>query len=415
MDSSALFLETAGEILEWAVERDFRGTDPYDGLNSRLLRPFLGRSRILRLSTIQMVKRCPVNLRPVLFVPPGTNPKGLALFLSGLGRLRKMPGMENGTGTPTDLYGGLIAKLEGRLLSLASRPDGAPAFSAERGLRTDLSQEEVQEAGAIGWGYDFPWQSRAFLQPAWFPTVVCSSFVLDSLKDSDSLFYQPVLNGLANFVLETLNLHESEQGICFSYSPSDDTRVYNASLFAAKILARASLNSGNGERSSKLRTLALRACEFVKNRQKADGSWVYGEASHWQWIDNLHTGFVLETLCEIASILQVDDYRDAMERGSEFYWNRLFEEDGTAKYYSTSRYPLDTHTFAQAAITLDRLGMHGRAETVLSRAIDLLWNGNRRGFIFQRGRFSTNRQIHMRWSQAWMMKALVTVASGREK
>ena len=47
----------------------------------------------------------------------------------------------------------------------------------------------------------------------------------------------------ARFVAERLHRHEDADGICFSYSPTDRTRVYNASLFGAKILARAALRT----------------------------------------------------------------------------------------------------------------------------------------------------------------------------
>lgn len=396
--TSTEFRRTANEVLQWAVERDFRGTDPYDGLNSVRLAPLLGRSRLLRLAVIQAVKRSPLDLRPLLGVPGGHNPKGLALFLSGLGFLE--PEGQAGENGP------LMRRLSMMILSLASHPDGSPAFSEDRRTREDISLEEALDAGTFAWGYNFPWQGRAFLQPAWYPTVVCSSFVLDSLKDCGSPFFPVAARSLSRFVREFLNTHRDSDGICFSYSPLDRTRVYNASLFAAKILVNAAEAVDGASERERLKSLAREACRFVAGRQRADGSWFYGEADHWRWVDGLHTGFVLETLGDIAASLGTGDFDEAIRRGLLYYESFLFTGDGTARYFPHRRYPLDPHSFAQGSITLEKLGRHDLALAVLDRAVKLLWDGGRRGFVVRRGRFFRDSQVHMRWGQGWMFKAL---------
>ena len=400
------FQRIANTILNWAEERDFRGSDPYDGLNSRLLNPLLKHSRFLRLATIQAVKRSPLNLRPMLMVPESSNPKGLALFLSGLG-YRQATAKE----ASKDENKETIAKLEQMILSLASKTDGTPAFSENRAIRTNITEEEVNNAKTFAWGYNFPWQSRAFLQPAWYPTVVCSSFILDALYDSNSRFYPAVARSLARFTDETLNVYKDDSGICFSYSPRDNTRVYNASLFAAKILARAAQFTEATEQQNKYKELAVKACNYVKNKQREDGSWIYGEADHWQWVDNLHTGFVLETMQSISEALQTKDYDSTIAKGLDYYRTNLFKQDGTAKYYNNNTYPLDPHSFAQGAITLAKLHHKEQAKAVLNKAIEELWNEKKNGFIFQKQKNHAIKQIHFRWSQAWMFKALSYINS----
>src|SRR5437016_4873355 len=72
---------------EFAASRAWRGFDPYDGLLSPVARlPLLNRSRVWRLAITQVVKRSSLNLRPLLGIAPGLNPKGLALFLSAAAR-----------------------------------------------------------------------------------------------------------------------------------------------------------------------------------------------------------------------------------------------------------------------------------------------------------------------------------------
>jgi hypothetical protein len=330
-------------------------------------------------------------------VPTGYNPKGLALFLSGLGLQR---------GDDKAINANLIKRLEQMILSLASRPDGSPVFSEERRVRMDITPEEAEQAGVFAWGYNFPWQSRAFLQPAWYPTVVCSSFILDALRGSQSEFYPTVAKNLARFTNDSLNIHKDESGVCFSYSPRDRTRVYNASLFAAKILVQAA-SYEKGAIGEHYRELAQRACDYVASKQREDGSWVYGEADHWQWVDNLHTGFVLETMHYIAETLETDRFSKTIERGLGYYKINLFTEDGDAKYYDNALFPLDPHSYAQGAITMMKLNEPLFAERVLAMAVNQLWDSKRQGFIRKNSRYSKDRQIHLRWNQGWMYRALM--------
>ncbi len=393
--------EIARTIWSWATARSFAGSDPFDGLNSRLLAPFLSRSRLLRLLVIQGVKRSPLDLRPLLRIPPGVNPKGLALFLDGIGDMPWLPDRDRWRDWLVD-----------EILSRASRPDGSSVIEpAERheGLSSRILSGPMQFTGPFGWGYHFPWQSRAFLLPPYYPTVVATSFVVDAMEASRHPVYPLVARGAAEFVYNNLKRREERHGICFSYSPRDDTCVFNASLFAAKILLHAS--QFVPERADVYRQLALRSGEYVLFKQRDDGSWIYGEADHWTWIDNLHTGFNLQTLSFLAERLGRTDWSEQIGLGLTFYMQRLVEPDGTARYFVHRREPLDAHTFAQTTITLVALGdLHPDAlplaGRVLNRAVAELWDERRGGFRYQRHRRYTNRTIHARWNQAWMFRAI---------
>lgn len=396
------FAEIAAAIWRSAKAHAFCGSDPYDGLNSRVLGPLLPYSRALRLMVIQAVKRSPIDLRPVLRIRPGLNPKGLALFLLGATEWR-------GLGASSQD----IAALEDTLVSLASQPDGKPLFGSravQPGAAASWAQAYSHDrAPAAGWGYDFPWQARAFLLAAYQPTVVCTSFVVDALSSSQSPAAVAARCSAAQFVLKHLKRHEDSTGVCFSYSPYDRTRVYNASLFAARLLAQAAadLDSNTGE----LHELAKRAVDYVVARQRADGAWEYGEASHWKWIDNLHTGFNLETIDRVATLLGEDRWDQALHRGLDYYRRHLFHDDGTARYFAHSTTPLDPHTFAQGALTFLRLrrfqnDAHRFSERILERAVTELWDARRAGFRYRKSGPLSSTAIHLRWSQAWMFRAL---------
>lgn len=397
----------AGAVWERARADGFMGHDPYDGLKSRRLAYPLARSRWLRLAVIQGVKRCPWNLRPVLGVPPGSNPKALGLLMQAISR-RPDLATENDRRRLVDLMAGL-----------ASRPDGSAVFAGRAAPRGRAQQLVADGAEALGWGYDFPWQSKVFLQPAYYPTVVCTSFAVDGLSDLVHPLATTSIHAAAAFVRKHLHRHEDETGVCYSYSPRDRTRVYNASLFAGKILARASRLVGPAEAAA-YRDEAAATVEYVAARQADDGHWVYGEADHWQWVDNFHTGFVLETIADIAALIgEPDHWSRTLATGLAFYRGHLLGPDLTPYYHADRPHVLDAHTVAQSALTLLRfadrdVALRAAARRVIELGVAGLWQPQRAGFAFQRGRLLANRTVFLRWSQAWMLRAICTLRAAEE-
>ena len=79
-----------------------------------------------------------------------------------------------------------------------------------------------------------------------------------------------------DFILSDLKRTiETKDEVCFSYSPSDNTQIFNASLLAAETLASVGALTGETDFCD----LALRAARYVVRRQREDGSWAYGAQS----------------------------------------------------------------------------------------------------------------------------------------
>ena len=99
--------------------------------------------------------------------------------------------------------------------------------------------------------------------------------------------------------------------------------------------------------------------------------------------------------------------------GFEFYRNHFFREDGAVRYFHNRTYPIDIHCVAQSLLTLIEFQDLGRtnfelAKLVYAWAMKHMWD--ERGFFYYRVlRTMTIRTPYMRWSQAWMLLALVTV------
>ena len=77
--------ETIARLERYCRTHQWAGFDPYDALNSELFaRTPLAKSHVARLALTQILKRSPVNLRPLLRVAPQQEPKAIALFLTAL-------------------------------------------------------------------------------------------------------------------------------------------------------------------------------------------------------------------------------------------------------------------------------------------------------------------------------------------
>jgi hypothetical protein len=215
--------------------------------------------------------------------------------------------------------------------------------------------------------------------------------------------------GSCDFILRDLKRTvESDEEVCFSYSPLDNTKIFNASLLAAETLATVGARTGETE----LCDLALRAARYVVRRQREDGSWAYGAEAGQGWVDSFHTAYVLSSLQRIikASPSGAVEIKPALQRGYEFWRERFFLADGWPKYYHDALYPADAHAAATAIVTLLEFqnldsGARALAEKIAAWAIHNLHD--RRGFFYyQRRRLYTVKTPYMRWTQAWMLYAL---------
>ena len=158
------------------------------------------------------------------------------------------------------------------------------------------------------WGYNFDWQSRSFFAPKGTPTIIPTAFAARALCEAAEVIdrdeYLPFARTICDFILNDLNqTDETSEEVCFSYSPLDQTRVFNASLMAGEVLATV----GGMLDEQSLCDAAMRATRYVVRRQLNDGSWAYGADGHQAWSDNFHTGFILTSLSRIMGACETRD------------------------------------------------------------------------------------------------------------
>lgn len=367
-------------LRKYCEKETFKGWDPYDGLNSWVIQKTpLGKSRFFRLAWIQLFKRNPINLRPIFGIKKDYNPKGLGLFLMGYCNLYKKD--------PNNKY---LEKIN---------------FLAETIIK-------LQTKGYSGscWGYNFDWQARAFFQPKYTPTVVATTFITDALLEAYEITknddYLNVAISASQFVLNDLNRSYDDDGdFTFSYSPIDNTQVYNAGLLGAKLLSLVFKYT----KDDSLLVAAKSVASYVCKKQNKDGSWAYGTLPFHQWIDNFHTGYNLECLKIYQNVSSDNTFSSNIDKGMNYYLNTFFTEDGMSKYYNNQTYPIDVHAPAQLIVTLYKNRNIKENKVLVDRVLNWTISNmqTQKGyFMYQKRKLLASKIPYMRWAQGWMFYAL---------
>jgi hypothetical protein len=113
----------------------------------------------------------------------------------------------------------------------------------------------------------------------------------------------------------------------------------------------------------------------------------------------------------IGQYAESTEFEGHIKHGFAFYRAHFFREDGAPKYFHAHTYPIDIHCVAQSIITLltfSDLDVNNvaLAQSVFRWAMSHMWDD--RGFFYYRVlRLCTIRTSYMRWSQAWMLLAMV--------
>jgi hypothetical protein len=371
-------LQALADLEAWGSARDWRGSDPYDGLNATRLTSLLARSQRGRQLVTQLVKRSPVDLRPLLGIRPAHSAAALAQVVSAYSRYRFLPTEE----APSKL-----ADAVGELESLRCASFAEPC-----------------------WGYHFDVQTRVFFYPKGAPNSIATSFaglaLIDAYETTSERRLLELAEGAGDFFLRHVPQTDAREGAYFGYLVGDRTPIHNANMLVCALLSRLALHLGRED----FREAARAAAAYTSAHQRSDGSWPYGERDELGWVDGFHTGYVLESLI-VSAESGIAVTTDTIERGLDHYSKRLFLEDGTPKYYESAIHPIDVQCAAQGIQTFARgSALRPDFEETAWQIFDYALRKLRRhdgAFIFQRRRFWRNGTPHVRWSAAPMLLAMI--------
>ena len=355
----------------WMESRQFAGYEPFDLLNSPYLAAGWTRKPLPAVVITQFGKRfAGMRMRQALRVPPSRNPKALGLCLTAYCDLARA-GYE---------VSAQIAWLKDELIRLRS------ANEAE-----------------YCWGYDWDYVSlrgsrlRAFA-PNCIATYFCGIGMLrlhEVTGDPEAL---EIAQSVARFFARRLHRSfESAEELCFSYTPEDNTVIYNSSALVGSFLARI----GGEEHLA----LARKAMAFLVRAQLPDGGWYYGALRRQRWIDGFHTSYNVCALLDYQTASGDREFEEAMQRGDRYYRSTFLTDEGAPRYFHNRTYPIDIHSCSQAIL---HLSIFGEATRTLEWTLKHMASPDG-SFYYQRHRWWTNRTPYMRWGQAWMLRALTAL------
>src|ERR1051325_6607424 len=236
------YLQILKDVLAQMKRQDYSGYEKFDALNSPLLNSLALGNAWLRFFFIQVVKECPVHVRPLLGVKKVRNQKGMALF----------------------------AKV---YLHLFERTQNHEYLSEAENLLQWLLEHPAPGQRNLCWGYSFLWQSiPPFCQQRDEPNIVVTSFVGEAFVKAFYLTgntkYKQALESIARFITTDLKvLHESTEERAIAYVRTEvDSIVINVQAMSAGLLAKIwAIN-----RDESLLRIARRQIQFVANRRTHD-------------------------------------------------------------------------------------------------------------------------------------------------
>ena len=368
---------------------DFKGYSLYDSHNGFI--PLGKMGKHISFYGNQVVKRSPVNFRPLMGIKHDINPKGVGLFLKSYLMLNDM---------------GILQE------------------DMEEQIHTWfrwLMENPTKGYKGYSWGYHYDWPKRdGSMVPAFTPSSVVTGFnsraILDYWKKFKSKEAEEVLYGAAEFILTEIPQTKTEDGLCFSYIPIQPDLTVNANLLAAEVLAYSDFINGNTVHLDKIKSVM----DFTMNRQNEDGSWFYSfhmETGKPKNQIDFHQGYVLESILRICqySNLSIEDYKKEVDKGLDFYFRNQFSSDGKAYWRYPKVFPIDIHNQSQGVITFSVFADRNEkylpfAERIAKWTIENM-QGRRGNFYYQKYKILTNKTSYMRWNQAWTLLALSTLMS----
>ena len=250
-------------LFGWLERNDYRGYDTFDGLSSRFLYPLTFNSKLLRIVLQQGVRRFPLNLRPLLGISKGHSTKGMGFLARGFMRLHQATG------------------------------DPLWANKAEFCLQWLIDHQSPGYSGAC-WGNHFDYQSRNGSIPKGMPTVVWTSLIGHAFLDGYEHFrkdeYLQIAISICEHILRDIKVKPEGEGACIDYTPGEENWVHNANTLGGCFLAR----TYSYTKHEPLVVLARKAMLYTAQYQRDNGRGITRRKRNTHWVDNFHTGYVLD-------------------------------------------------------------------------------------------------------------------------
>ncbi|TET26781.1 MAG: hypothetical protein E3J73_03755 [Candidatus Bathyarchaeum sp.] len=160
-------------------------------------------------------------------------------------------------------------------------------------------------------------------------TVFAGNFFLSLWDATNKKKYLEIAESTGNWIVEENGICREDEGVWFYYAnhPSFRFPVINAISLASGFLSKLYLCV----KRPTYKELSMNALKYVLRKQNKDGSWYYSTRA--RIVDNLHTGYTIEGLCDIYFSFpscRKKMYNRLIKAGN-FYWSNLYDKWGYGK------------------------------------------------------------------------------------
>ncbi|MFW6281811.1 MAG: hypothetical protein ACOC1O_03335 [bacterium] len=278
-----------------------------------------------------------------------------------------------------------------------------------------LKNNAIESEKYFAWGQPYIWFSKKLI-PANTPRTTVTTQVIQAFLDGyehtrNKEFLRIAVNA-SWFLLKGMNWDIDKDGdYCVSYTPLDNYHIHNANMLASAALIRTWYYAGIDE----FYDYGLKSAKFTSKYQNKDGSWYYKAPPDLVKgkIDNIHTGFILESFVILKQYLGEDFYfKKVFSKGVEYYYNNLFKNDYLPKMTPDKTYPIDIQNCAQSIITFTQLnnyfnGLDERVKNIFEWTMKEMYDVQK-GFFYYRLYKSgkVDKTPYIRWGQSWMLRAV---------
>lgn len=361
-------------LLKNIINNDYKGYDPYDAMESRIINRKLNRRTLIMLT--QLNRLSPLNIRPLLKIRPLHNSKANGILLHSFLNLDR-PAEEE------------IENVVNMLVQYKSR---------------------YFEEYSIGFNYDITLRHYTSLRNE--PSLIITLFVMYAfIKYYRNTGREDIFEHIISFsrLLDNkLPGSETESTLWYSYNFDKINEIYNATAKIGKFYYLLYQIQPREELLIKIRKIL----NYLQIKQRDDGSWAYGEKI--DYTDGFHTAFVLEAIWYMLKLVESDSYLRMFEKGMQHYKQKLFSDEAQPLYFHPDYEPddfrrhiieTDIRDCAMAIILFSRAGQRERATRVLEWTINNMYSSNKGYFYYYRNGLWTNKIRFIRW-QAWMLYAI---------
>lgn len=364
--------EGAERICAAAEQQGWHGPDIFDALWGKWPRLLVG-GRRRRQAVIQLHARLPVDIRRTYRRRHPRLAKGLAVFA-----LADLTLHEVGTSR-----------------AALARADRALAL-------LDADRTTCDDA----WGYPFDMQTRWSYYARDTPNVIVTSFAASALAAGSEALQRTAYRERARRAAEWIQDRLYIEGLeSYVYHSGTRSVIHNANLLGAGTAWRL-LGDDAGVREA-----VGKALRRTLGSQAPDGSFPYGEHANLTFVDSFHTGYVLDSLCDLSDV--DPGVQGALERGARYYAETFFDARGRGRLWPNRAYPEDAHSAGTGMRVLSRLAALGLVEMelverVARRAVDQMVSGGHA--IHRRYRSHRAHVRYLRWCDSHMALGLASAA-----